>query len=1260
MTEETIFLAALERTTPAERAAYLDQACAGDAALRERVEALLRSHADPDSFLDMPAMARQAEGTDDPLRTTDLPARDEKAAKPGRRKVETAMCEEVLALLAPAREPNSLGRLDHYEMLEVAGRGGMGIVFKARDTKLQRIVAIKVLAPQLAANGTSRKRFVREAQSGAAVRDDHVVGIYAVSEEGSVAYLAMEFIGGVTLEDQIKASGPMEVKEILRIGMQAAEGLAAAHRQGLIHRDVKPANILLENGVQRVKITDFGLARAGDNSRITQSGVIAGTPLYMSPEQTRGEELDPRSDLFSLGSVLYTMCTGEPAFSAGNAVAVLKRVCEDTPRPIRDRNPEIPDWLAAEVDRLMAKEKGERFQAAAELAEVLGQHLARLQQVGRRLPRQTEERERASSVLPEIAKSGLPRRRWKRIGAMALLVGVAASLVIVAIVKRPNSSTPVEPDPRVLTVSKRPEDGGRFRTITEALENVESGMTIQVLDDAIYHESLSINSRERHRGVVLEAAANATISRPPDGRTDTVAIRNVSDFTLRGFRIKGGGERHTQVGIVGFCPGVVLDRLDMKAGHDSYGIQLVDVPLTDKDAPIIIQNCTIRVGSTGVYIEAAARDDRDRAQPCGHVVIRNNTIVECDNGVCLTGAVYKVHLVGNRILHSRFVAIDLFDQLEGATDLLVANNTLLQNQSALRVWDDHRKGKDFLKCKNIRVQNNLVLEPVVVDMMFFDHPRGNSSQPRPGKMQELLNSPEWHFSFNWREINPVVAAKHPRWIPACPNDNLAGRFKVLSRKQDHSDFLRPPRDSPLAKGGAGVSDISLPAYVGAVPPEGVEPWDWQKTWDIQCRRLLTVSKKPEGRGHFRTITEALDKVQEGMTIRVLDDGVYEEQLLINRREQHRGVVLEASGKATIRKPSGTNRAVWIQGVPRLTLRGFRFEGGKEFHALVYIGGPCSGVVLDRLDMTSDYSLVRQILVELYDVRLSDNDAPIVIQNCTMRGGNILLHGANAELFDRPLPCGNVVIRNNTLVGLGDGIVATGAVYKVLVVGNRIVDCKISAIDLFDLLAGAEDILIANNTFLRNENSLRIWDDHEKGNEFLKCKNIRVQSNLMLAPQQRADMRFFDHARGKFERHKPGDVAAMLKSGQWRFSHNWREVYPELAPTTFPGRWIPSCPNDHLEDPIKVLSRTMGDSNFLRPPKDSPLAYSGAGGDTLPAAHVASALAHAAGPVNPWCAAWSLAQTLHQPDRALPAYVGAVPPEGMAAWDWEKTWKRMMR
>jgi serine/threonine protein kinase len=189
----------------------------------------------------------------------------------------------------------------HHEVLEVLGRGGMGVVLKAHDEKLQRIVALKVLAPPFAADPTARQRFVCEARAAAGIRHQNVVDIHAVEEADGLPFLVMEYLTGGTLHERIER-GSLPIEEMLRIGHQAAEGLAAAHARGLIHRDVKPSNILLADGV--VKLTDFGLARTIDDIRISQEGVVVGTPKYMSPEQARGEAIDARSDLFSLGSVL--------------------------------------------------------------------------------------------------------------------------------------------------------------------------------------------------------------------------------------------------------------------------------------------------------------------------------------------------------------------------------------------------------------------------------------------------------------------------------------------------------------------------------------------------------------------------------------------------------------------------------------------------------------------------------------------------------------------------------------------------------------------------------------------------------------------------------------------------------------------------------------------------------------------------------------------------------------------------------------------
>ncbi|HKB01321.1 MAG TPA: protein kinase, partial [Gemmataceae bacterium] len=281
-----------------------------------------------------------------------------------------------LDFLTPSDQPGILGTLGRYQVLEVIGRGAMGIVLKALDPDLLRPVAVKVLAPYLAPSGTARERFKREARAAAAVSHDHVVTIHAVEEANGLPFFVMEYVTGVSLQGRLDRDGPLPPRDIARIGMQAANGLAAAHEQGLVHRDIKPANILLENGVERVKLTDFGLARAADDARLTQSGVTAGTPLYMSPEQARGEAVDARSDLFSLGSVLYTLATGFPPFRAGSAMGVLHRIINDPPRRIRETIPDFPPDLEAIIMQLLEKDPAKRFQLGADVSFRLTAFLA--------------------------------------------------------------------------------------------------------------------------------------------------------------------------------------------------------------------------------------------------------------------------------------------------------------------------------------------------------------------------------------------------------------------------------------------------------------------------------------------------------------------------------------------------------------------------------------------------------------------------------------------------------------------------------------------------------------------------------------------------------------------------------------------------------------------------------------------------------------------------------------------------------------------
>jgi len=272
-----------------------------------------------------------------------------------------------------------LGRVAGYEILSIVGSGGMGVVLKAIDPGLSRVVAIKILAPQLATSNTARKRFAREAQAAAAITHDNVIDIYSVSEFKGLPYLVMPYARGPSLQKRLDKRGPLPIVEVLRISYQIAAGLQAAHEQGLVHRDVKPANILFVDDVDRVLITDFGLARTIDDATITRTGVITGTPQYMSPEQARGEAIDERSDLFSLGSVVYALCTGQVPFCAESNYGLLRKISDSEPRPIRELNVEIPDWLCAIVAKLHAKSPDDRFQSASEAAETLRRWLAFIQ-----------------------------------------------------------------------------------------------------------------------------------------------------------------------------------------------------------------------------------------------------------------------------------------------------------------------------------------------------------------------------------------------------------------------------------------------------------------------------------------------------------------------------------------------------------------------------------------------------------------------------------------------------------------------------------------------------------------------------------------------------------------------------------------------------------------------------------------------------------------------------------------------------------------
>lgn len=409
-------------------------------------------------------------------------------------------------ILLPAQRPETLGRFAGYDVVKRIASGGMGVVYQAWDPALNRMVALKILAPVLAASDTARARFLREGRATASVAHDHVVAIHAVGEDRGLPYLVMALVSGVSLERRLQ-NGPLELTEILRIGRQIALGLAAAHAQGLIHRDVKPGNILLENGIERVKLTDFGLARAVDSPGVTRPGTIAGTPEYMSPEQARGEPVDARSDLFSLGSVLYACATGVSPFAADSTPATLKRVCDHEPPPLSQIRPTMPIWLGQLIARLMVKGPAQRWGDAEEVARCLADCLVQLEAA----------RGDAAAVNPPFLPSAQrDHRRYPKIGWAVLGFAVVAALIFGGwYFSRKGSVDPAAPV-QLLRTGARPLG---FAQVADAIERSgPAGGVIELAFDGpremgpvqIGAQGLTLRAAAGRRPVVVGAAAGTS------------------------------------------------------------------------------------------------------------------------------------------------------------------------------------------------------------------------------------------------------------------------------------------------------------------------------------------------------------------------------------------------------------------------------------------------------------------------------------------------------------------------------------------------------------------------------------------------------------------------------------------------------------------------------------------------------------------------------------------------------------------------------
>lgn len=365
MNEETLFHLAREKPF-SERAAFLDLACAGDIALRERLEVLLRAHDAPDSFLDRPAL--EDEGG----------ARSPCPQEIFARRAESSGETETLPSGEPQPAEPAVGTTIHYfgdyEILEEIARGGMGVVYKARQKSLNRIVALKIVLAGEFASSADIERFHAEAEAAANLDHPGIVPIYEVGTFEGRHYFSMAYVEGQSLAARI-AGGPLAPDLAADIVKAVAEAVHYAHQRGVIHRDLKPANILLDCA-GRPRVTDFGLAkRVGGGSHVTTTGQILGTPSYMPPEQASGGTIVPASDVYALGAVLYAVLTGRPPFYAADTLETISQVLNAEPVSPRRLNPNVARDLETIVLKCLEKSPQRRYATAEELAEELERYV---------------------------------------------------------------------------------------------------------------------------------------------------------------------------------------------------------------------------------------------------------------------------------------------------------------------------------------------------------------------------------------------------------------------------------------------------------------------------------------------------------------------------------------------------------------------------------------------------------------------------------------------------------------------------------------------------------------------------------------------------------------------------------------------------------------------------------------------------------------------------------------------------------------------
>ncbi|UCF05239.1 MAG: protein kinase [bacterium] len=429
-----------------------------------------------------------------------------------------------------------IGRtISHYKILDELGEGGMGIVYKAEDTKLRRTVALKFLSPRALGTEDEKARFIHEAQAAAALNHPNICTVYEIDEADGQPFIAMEYIEGRSLKDIIE-SGPLKLEEVQKIAMQVTEGLHEAHRSEIVHRDIKPANIMI-TGEGRVKIMDFGLAKVSDRTRITKEGTILGTVAYMSPEQISGEKVDTRSDIWSLGVIAYEMVTGRLPYKGDYDQAVIYLIMHDTPEPLTALRTGVPIELEQIANKCMQKDPAERYQTAADLMADF-RRLGRVMREDLSASRSIVEPPPPQQPAPEEPVSDVPAHRmlrWLPCLAVAILIAVLAVTLIPRYFGTSEKSVDEQPTTRLKMLAVLPfqnlgpPDDGYFAdgitdAITARLAGL-SGLGVISRQSAIQYKKGGRGTREISEELGVDYILEGTIQRErPSDPTSRVRI----------------------------------------------------------------------------------------------------------------------------------------------------------------------------------------------------------------------------------------------------------------------------------------------------------------------------------------------------------------------------------------------------------------------------------------------------------------------------------------------------------------------------------------------------------------------------------------------------------------------------------------------------------------------------------------------------------------------------------------------------------------